>query len=194
VAAAQQVLATALADGKSWLDPEETGAILTAYGVPIVANYLARDPQHAASIAAKIGFPVALKIRSPDIGHKSDVGGVALNLDHAERIRQEATAMIERVRTAYPTARLDGFLIQPMIWRHGATELLVGLSEDRVFGPLVAFGNGGTAVEIMHDTSLELPPLNRLLARRLMSRTRVWQILQGYVASHRRISTRSLRS
>jgi acetyltransferase len=180
VAAAQQVLATALADGKSWLDPEETGAILTAYGVPIVANYLARDPQHAASIAAKIGFPVALKIRSPDIGHKSDVGGVALNLDHAERIRQEATAMIERVRTAYPTARLDGFLIQPMIWRHGATELLVGLSEDRVFGPLVAFGNGGTAVEIMHDTSLELPPLNRLLARRLMSRTRVWQILQGY--------------
>ena len=180
VAVAQRVLATALADGKSWLDPEETGAILTAYGVPIVANYLARDPQHAASIAAKIGFPVALKIRSPDIGHKSDVGGVALNLDHAERTRQEATAMIERVRTAYPTARLDGFLIQPMISRHGATELLVGLSEDRVFGPLVAFGNGGTAVEIMHDTSLELPPLNRLLAHRLMSRTRVWQILQGY--------------
>ena len=137
-AAAQRVIATALADGKSWLDPEETGAILTAYGVPIVANYLARDPQHAASIAAKIGFPVALKIRSPDIGHKSDVGGVALNLDHAERTRQEATAMIERVRTAYPTARLDGFLIQPMISRHGATELLVGLSEDRVFGPLVA--------------------------------------------------------
>jgi acetyltransferase len=87
---------------------------------------------------------------------------------------------ILRLRTAHPTARLDGFLIQPMVSRHGATELLVGLSEDPVFGPLVAFGQGGIAVEIMHETSLELPPLNPQLARRLMARTRVWHLLQGY--------------
>ena len=161
-------------------DPEEASAILAAYGIPIVANYIAGDPDQAASVAAKIGFPVVLKIRSPDITHKSDVGGVALNLGHAERVRQEAVAMLERVRTACSTARLDGFLLQPMVSRHGAAELLVGLSEDPIFGPLVAFGQGGTAVEVVYDTSLELPPLNGLLARRLMVRTRVWQLLQGY--------------
>jgi acetyltransferase len=180
VAAAQRVLTTALGAGKSWLDPEEAGAMLAAYGVPIIASFVAGDPDQVASLAAKVGFPVALKIRSPDITHKSDVGGVALNLGHADRVRQEAVAMLERVRAARPTARLDGFLVQPMISRHGAIELLVGLSEDPVFGPLVAFGQGGTTVEVVHDTSLELPPLNGLLARRLMARTRVWQLLQGY--------------
>ena len=161
-------------------DPEEASAILAAYGIPIVANYIAGDPDQAASVAAKIGFPVVLKIRSPDITHKSDVGGVALNLGQAEQVRQEAVAMLERVRVACPAARLDGFLLQPMVSRHGAAELLVGLAEDPIFGPLVAFGQGGTAVEVVHDTSLELPPLNGLLARRLMARTRVWQLLQGY--------------
>jgi acetyltransferase len=180
VAAARRVIATALTAGRSWLDPEEAGAVLAAYGVPIVANYTAGDPDRAASVAANIGFPVALKIRSPDITHKSDIGGVVLNLGHADRVSQEATAMLERVRAAHPTARLGGFLVQPMVSRHGAIELLVGLSEDPIFGPLVAFGQGGTAVELVHDSSLELPPLNALLARRLMARTRVWQLLQGY--------------
>jgi acetyltransferase len=180
VAAARRVIATALTAGRSWLDPEEAGAVLAAYGVPIVANYTAGDPDRAASVAANIGFPVALKIHSPDITHKSDIGGVVLNLGHADRVSQEATAMLERVSAARPTARLGGFLVQPMVSRHGAIELLVGLSEDPIFGPLVAFGQGGTAVELVHDSSLELPPLNALLARRLMARTRVWQLLQGY--------------
>src|SRR5262249_15857058 len=97
-----------------------------------------------------------------------------------DRVRKEAVAMLARVGTANPTARLQGFLVQPMVSRHGATELLVGLSEDPIFGPLIAFGQGGTAVEILHDTSLELPTLNGLLAHRLIARTRVWQLLQGY--------------
>ena len=88
--------------------------------------------------------------------------------------------MVERVRAARPAARLDGFLVQPMISRHGATELLVGLVEDPIFGSLIAFGQGGTGVEVVHDSSLELPPLNQLLARQLMARTRIWQLLQGY--------------
>jgi acetyltransferase len=123
---------------------------------------------------------VALKIHSPDITHKSDVGGVALNLKDADHVRYEAAAMLARVATARPTARLDGFLMQPMVRWPGAVELLVGLVEDPVFGPLIAFGQGGTAVEIIHVSSLELPPLNAPLARRLIARTRVWQLLQAY--------------
>jgi acetyltransferase len=176
----RRLIAAALAAGKSWLDPEETSAILAAYGLPIVANHFAADPDQAASLAAKVGFPIALKIRSADITHKSDVGGVALNLGNTDRVRREAEGMLRRVKAAHPEARLDGFLVQPMVRRPSAVELLVGLVEDAVFGPLVAFGQGGTAVEIMRDTSLELPPLNALLARRLMARTRVWQLVQGY--------------
>jgi len=176
----RRLIAAALAAGKSWLDPEETSAILAAYGLPIVANHFAADPDQAASLAAKVGFPIALKIRSADITHKSDVGGVALNLGNTDRVRREAEGMLRRVKAAHPEARLDGFLVQPMVRRPSAVELLVGLVEDAVFGPLVAFGQGGTAVEIMSDTSLELPPLNALLARRLMARTRVWQLVQGY--------------
>ena len=180
LAAATHAIAAALADGKSWLDAAEVDNILSAYGLPLVPHRSAADPDQAAAVAATVGFPVVLKILSPDITHKSDVGGVALNLGNAHRVLREATAMLERVKTAHPTARLDGFLVQPMVSRPGAVELLVGLVEDAVFGPVVAFGHGGTAVEIMSDTSLELPPLNGLLARRLMARTRVWRLLQGY--------------
>ena len=179
-AAAQRVIATALAAGRSWLDPDETDAVLTAYGVPLLSARWACHPDEAASVAAEIGLPVALKICSPEIAHKSDVGGVALNLGNSDRVRQEAIAMLERVGRARPGARLEGFIIQSMVSRPGAVELLAGLVEDPVFGPLVAFGQGGSAVEIVRDTSLELPPLNALLARRLMARTRVWQLLQGY--------------
>jgi acetyltransferase len=180
IAAVRRAIAAALAAGKSWLDAAEAGVILSAYGLPLAAHHFASDPDQAAAVAATAGFPVALKILSPEITHKSDVGGVALNLGNAHRVLREATAMLERVKTANPMARLDGFLVQPMVSRPGAVELLVGFVEDPVFGPVVAFGQGGTAVEIMSDTSLELPPLNGLLARRLMARTRVWRLLQGY--------------
>ncbi|HEY1259232.1 MAG TPA: bifunctional acetate--CoA ligase family protein/GNAT family N-acetyltransferase [Stellaceae bacterium] len=177
---AGRVIATALAAGKSWLGLKEVGAVLGAYGLPLVASGFAENPGQAASVAASIGFPVVLKIVSPDIVHKSDLGGVTLNLSDGDQVRSEAAAMLERIERARPSARLDGFLVQPMVRRPAARELLVGLVEDPVFGPLVAFGQGGTAVEIMRDTSLELPPLNDLLARRLMARTRVWQLLHGY--------------
>jgi acetyltransferase len=180
IAAVRGVIAAARAAGKSWLDAAEAAVILAAYGLPLVAHHSAGDPDQAAAVAAIVGFPVALKILSPDITHKSDVGGVALNLGNARRVLGEATAMVERVKRAKPEARLDGFLVQPMVRRPGAIELLVGLFVDPVFGPIVAFGQGGTAVEIISDTSLELPPLNASLARRLMARTRVWRLLQGY--------------
>jgi acetyltransferase len=180
VAAVRRILAGARAAGKAWLDPVESGAVLAAYGIPQVTVHAARSADEAAAITSAIGFPVALKIRSPDIQHKSDCGGVALHLADADSVRREADAMLDRVRKARPDARLDGFFVQKMASRPGGTELLVGLAVDPIFGPLVAFGQGGVAVEVVGDTSLELPPLNLLLARRLMARTRVWQLLQGY--------------
>jgi acetyltransferase len=193
VKAARRVLATALENGTSWLDPDEVTAILVAYGVLVVGHSVAHDPDQAAAVATQIGFPVALKIRSPDITHKSDVGGVALNLGDAEHVRREAMAMLSRVTAAQPSARLAGFLVQPMVSRRGATELLLGFTEDPIFGPLVAFGQGGTAVEVVRDTSLELPPLNALLARRLIARTRVDNSFRDTVASRQQTSMRSSR-
>jgi acetyltransferase len=180
VDAARQTIAAALAEGRNWLGAEAASAVLAAYGVPLAVGRAAGSPDEAAAVAAATGFPVALKIRSPDITHKTDVGGVALNLGNAERVRQVAAAMLERVAAARPAARLDGFFVQPMVHRPGAVELLVGLVDDPVFGPLVAFGHGGTAVEILRDSSLELPPLNALLAQRLIARTRVSRLLQAY--------------
>jgi acetyltransferase len=141
---------------------------------------LAASSEEAAEIAASIGFPVALKIRSPDITHKSDVGGVALALPDTASVRAATSAMMERVRQARPEARIDGVLVQQMIRRADAIELLAGITEDPVFGPVIAFGQGGTAVEIVQDSALGLPPLNPLLAREQMARTRVWRLLQGY--------------
>ncbi len=180
VEAVQSVIRRAVNAGRGWLEADEIATILTAYGIPSAGPVLARTPEDAAAAAAKIGFPVALKIHSPDVPHKSDVGGVALNLGRAERVQDEAAAMLARVKAARPEARIEGFLVQPMINRSSAIELIVGMTYDSVFGPVIMFGQGGTAVEIMKDTALELPPLNAALARALIARTRVARLLQGY--------------
>jgi acetyltransferase len=178
-AAAARVIAKALDEDRTWLAAEEVQAVLAAYGIPIGIARLARDPDEAARIAGEIGRKVALKIRSPDITHKSDVGGVVLNLGAAE-VAAAARAMRERVRTAQPEARIEGFLVQEMVERPGAVELIVGIVDDAVFGPVVLFGQGGVAVELLEDRALELPPLNLALARAQMRRTRVWKLLQSY--------------
>ena len=180
VAAVQAILGAAAGGGPAWLDAEQVAGVLGAYGVPLPASRIAADTADAAAMAAAIGFPVALKIRSPDLSHKSDVGGVVLNLGTPERVRAEAEAMLMRVKAARPEARIDGFLVQQMVKRPGAIELIIGLIVDAVFGPVVMFGEGGTAVELLRDTTLELPPLNAALARAQMARTRVWRLLQGY--------------
>jgi acetyltransferase len=179
-AAAHTVIAAALAAGRSWLDAEEVASVLSAYGIAVPASRTVTSPEEAGAAAAAIGFPVTLKIRSADITHKSDVGGVALDLADAEAVRAEAAALIARVRAARPDARLDGLLVQQMIRRPGALELLAGLADDPVFGPVVVFGQGGTAVELIDDSAVALPPLNALLARAQMARTQVSRLLQGY--------------
>ncbi|MEI8324742.1 MAG: GNAT family N-acetyltransferase, partial [Betaproteobacteria bacterium] len=138
------------------------------------------DPQAAVQAAMALGFPVALKILSPDISHKSDVGGVALDLDTAAAVQTAAQVMLERVQRSRPQARIEGFTVQSMLRREHAQELIVGASIDTVFGPVILFGQGGTAVEVVADRAVALPPLNAPLARALVQRTRVAKLLKGF--------------
>jgi acetyltransferase len=179
-AAAQAVIESALDDGREWLTEPEAKAVLQAYGIPVVPTHTVDDPQAAAAAAAQLAGPVALKILSPDIVHKSDVGGVALDLRAPTIVRDAAEAMLERIRTALPEARIDGFTVQSMVERPEAFELICGVIEDSQFGPVILFGHGGTAAEIIEDTTLALPPLNMHLAHEAMARTRVHSLLQGF--------------
>ncbi len=178
--AAQRLLGEALAQGRDWLTPPEVKALLDAYGIPRVAGRVAATAEAAAEAALALGGKVALKIISAQIQHKSDVGGVVLDLSRPETVAAEAAAMAERVRELRPEAHLDGFLIEPMIDRRNAWELILGATLDPQFGPVLLFGQGGTAVEVVRDQSLELPPLNLTLARALIERTRVARLLHGF--------------
>lgn len=178
--AAQRLVHDVLAADREMLTETEAKALLAAYGVPVVPTSIAADPDEAARRASEIGFPVAIKIVSPTITHKSDVGGVALNLSSEDEVHHAATGMIQRIAQLRPGAQLTGFSVQPMIRRPGAHELIVGAVVDPIFGPVVLFGQGGTAVEIIADRAIGLPPLNMKLARELVESTRVSRLLHGY--------------
>jgi acetyltransferase len=179
-ASARAVIDGALAQGRDLLNEVEAKALLDAYRIPIVPTRVARSIDEAAALAGDIGYPVVLKILSPQVSHKSDVGGVALALADAEAVRRAAQAMAERLQTLRPDARLDGFTVQAMVQRPHAHELLIGVAQDAAFGPLLMFGQGGTAVEVLKDNATALPPLNSVLALDLVSRTRVAKLLAGY--------------
>ena len=183
VEAARALIDGALEEGREWLTEPEAKAVLQAYAIPVAATTIAKDPEEAARQADELGGPVALKILSRDISHKSDVGGVALDLRSPAAVREAAEAMLGRVREKIPDARVEGFAVQPMVKRPDAFELIVGVIDDHQFGPVILFGHGGTAVEIMADTALALPPLNMHLAREAISRTRVSRLLGGYRAT-----------
>jgi len=170
-------------DGYAWLDPIAIGKVLSAYGIAITVASLARDPDEAAAAArphlAK-GDAVVLKIQSPDIVHKSEVGGVQLNLTTEAAVRQAAADILRRARAAKPDARIAGVTVFPMVVRPKARELIIGIADDPTFGPVMVFGQGGTAVEAIDDKALALPPLDLTLARGLIARTRVSRILKAY--------------
>jgi acetyltransferase len=175
---ARETVRAALAAGREWLDAGEVAAVLEAYGVEAVAQQLAGTAEEAAALAAQIGGPVALKIRSPDVVHKSEVGGVELDVP-PEAVRARAETLAARLARAQPGARLTGFVVQPMVHRPGSIELIAGAAADAVFGPVILFGQGGTATELVGDRALALPPLNRRLADELISRTRIGRLLPG---------------
>ncbi len=179
-AAARAVIEKALDDGREWLGELEALAVLGAYGIPVMPTHSAEDPQAAAAVADRLDGPVVLKILSPNIVHKSDVGGVTIDLRSPAAVRVAAETMMERVLTAMPEARIDGFIVQAMVERPDAFELTCGVIEDPKFGPVILFGHGGMASEIIEDTALALPPLNLRLAHDAMARTRVHSLLQGF--------------
>ncbi len=179
---ARDLIDGVMRDGREWLTEYEAKKLIAAYGVPAVDTRHAADPDAAAEAARAIGGSVALKISSPDLTHKSDIGGVVLRLNDPERVRAEAIRMLGRIRLIAPDARLDGFTVQKMANRSEPHELIVGMTEDRLFGPVLLFGQGGTGVEVLADKALALPPLNLTLARDAMARTRIWNLLRGYRA------------
>jgi acetyltransferase len=178
---ARSVIAAAMAEGRDMLSEAEAKTVLDAYNVAVVRTLaVALDPALVVGAGDAIGYPVALKIISKDISHKSDVGGVTLDLSNADSLRTAAQAMLVRVRERCPDADLQGFAVQAMACPAHARELIVGASVDSVFGPVLLFGAGGTAVEVTADRAIALPPLNSLLARDLIGRTRVARLLAGY--------------
>lgn len=183
LAQARAIVARALAEERDWLDAGEVSALLAIYGVPELKPVLATDVEAALVVARPFlssGRPVALKIVSPDIVHKSDVGGVALDLATEAAIREAAQRMLARVAQERPGARITGLAVQPMAQRAKARELIVGFATDPCFGPVVVFGRGGTAAELIDDSHAALPPLDLGLAERLIARTRVSRVLAAY--------------
>jgi len=179
-AAARKVVEAARAAGRTTLSDPEARALLKAYGVPVVEDRIVSDPAGAGAAAAELGGQVALKILSAEISHKSDVGGVALNLEGAEAVEAAARAMLDRVAAERPDAQVEGFVVQPLIVRRQAHELLCGVARDPAFGPVILFGQGGIATEVLADRSIGLPPLNDVLARDMIRRTKVARLLGGY--------------
>lgn len=180
-AAVQAIVRQALASGQDMLTEPQAKAVLDAYRIPVVATCtVPPDAELAAAEATRVGFPVVIKILSDQISHKSDVGGVALNLDSADEVREAARVMLARVKMLRPEAIVDGFTVQGMVRRQHVQEVIVGATVDKVFGPIILFGQGGTAVEIMADRAVALPPLNVPLARALVARTRISKLLKGW--------------
>jgi len=183
VASARRVVHDAVRSGKAWLDPLEVAALLSAYAIPVAPIVRARDPAEAAAAAAPLltgGRTAVVKILSPDIVHKSEVGGVRLNLTSAQAVADAASDILTRARAAKPDARIDGVTIHPMILRPKARELIAGIADDPTFGPIIVFGAGGTAVEVISDKALTLPPLDLRLAQELIARTRIARVLKAY--------------
>ena len=181
--AARKVVAAALADGRQWLDPVEIKLLLEAYEIAMVPTFAAADAEQAVAHASGLfaqGATVVLKIMSRDIIHKSDVGGVVLNLTSPEAVRAATAEIIARAKALRPEARIAGVIVQAMVVRPKSRELILGLADDPTFGTVVVFGRGGTAVEIINDKALALPPLDLQLARSLIERTRVSRLLRGY--------------
>lgn len=179
--AIRAIVDAVLADGREWLTEPEAKQLLAAAGLPVVPTQVVGPTSAEACAAADtLGYPVVLKILSHAISHKSDVGGVRLNIGSAAELQQVCIAMLERVRQLRPDADVQGFTVQPMIRKKHAHELIVGASVDPVFGPVILFGAGGTAVEVLADRALSLPPLNQPLAMAQIRRTRIHRLLQGY--------------
>jgi len=178
-AAARAVVEAVLAQERELLTEPESKAMLAAYGIPVVETRLATKLEELPALAEELGYPVALKIVSPDITHKTDVGGVVLDISTPELLLAAAEAILARAKNRRPEARIEGLAVQRMIEHDDANELIAGVTTDATFGPVLLFGQGGTAVETIADRAIALPPLNMALAGELVGRTRVARLMDG---------------
>ena len=165
--------------GRTILTEYESKQVLGAYDIPTVPTRVAKTADEAATIAGEIGYPVVIKLNSETITHKTDVGGVRLDLASAEEVRNAFLAMEKAVGEKFSPADFLGVTVQPMLNLKEGYELIVGASPDPQFGPVVLFGTGGTLVEVFKDRALAIPPLNTTLARLTMTRTKIYEALKG---------------
>jgi acetyltransferase len=164
--------------------PEEVSkSILETYGISTTRPVLAKDPAEAAVVAGNIGYPVVLKIQSPDITHKSDAGGVLLNLADGEAVETGFAKILENVRARRPDARIEGITVQKMVSRNEGVEMILGIKKDSVFGTVLMAGMGGITAELFADRALGFPPLNERLARRMIESLKIYPLLRGYRGS-----------
>ncbi|MBT8067419.1 MAG: bifunctional acetate--CoA ligase family protein/GNAT family N-acetyltransferase [Gammaproteobacteria bacterium] len=174
---ARLIIEGVLAEQRSILTEPESMAVLNAFRIPTVRNAVARSANEALVIAESIGFPIAMKVLSTDISHKSDAGGVRLNINSAEETRGAYRQLVDQVMQNVPDATISGVNVEKMYRSSNGRELMIGIIRDPVFGPVISFGSGGTTVEIMGDSAISLPPLNRRLALDLINRTKVSKLL-----------------
>lgn len=177
---ARLIIEAALSEHRTLLSSTETRAVMHAFGIPITPSIEATGANQAMVAAESLGFPVSLKINSPDLTHKSDSGGVKLNIRSVQEVRHEFTRMIEHVQELQPDAKILGVNVEPMYRSTHARELLVGVTRDPVFGPAITFGSGGTAVEVLQDRTIALPPLNEYIANKMISQTKVAKMLGSF--------------
>ncbi len=167
----------------SLLSEELSKQLLLAYGIPVTMPQTAKNADDAVTLAKEMGFPVVLKILSPDITHKSDVGGVMLNLENEEMVRAGFERMITGVKSKIPNARIEGITVQPMVKSKDAVEMILGIKRDHIFGTILMAGMGGTGAELFSDRSLGFPPLNERLTRLMFEKLKIYPLLTGYRGS-----------
>ncbi len=165
-------------EGRVNLTELEAKELLKNYGIPVGRSYIAKTANQAAIISAKIGFPVVMKILSPDILHKTEIKGVKVNIKSSNDARKCFNDIIKSAKKVYPKADIHGVLIEKMVEKK--YELLIGCKKDPIFGPAIVFGMGGIAVEVFKDTNVGLPPLNMALSMRLIEETKIYNLLKGY--------------
>lgn len=177
---ARLIIEGVLRERRKVLTEPESMAILSAFKIPASENSVAHTANGALVNAEKIGYPIAMKVLSTDISHKSDAGGVRLNINSAHEVRGAYKDLIEQVSKNRPGAKIDGITIAKMYRSSNGRELMIGMVRDPVFGPVISFGSGGTMVEVMGDSALSLPPLNRRLAQDLIERTKAAKMLGNF--------------
>jgi acetyltransferase len=180
VESARLIIEGAMQERRTVLTEMESKALLSAFHIPVAKTMVAHSPNDALLIAQQLGYPIAMKINSHDITHKSDAGGVMLNLDNAQEVRTAFQQIIDNVKRARPDAQLNGISIESMVVKPNGRELMIGVTTDPVFGPVITFGAGGTSVEIMGDRAVALPPLNSFLAKELIQDTRIAKMLGAF--------------